>query len=434
MDCPHCGAKDQSGYYCENCGQQMVESLPEDKKKKRNLILIILGCLAMVILTAVIMSIWMKPNNPMTSDQPVIVNKDGAETPAIKELRKAAVLEPRAKEDGIVGYWAYYTIDLQIEKIGDRRYRVRMGDAFYEMNYDGSQYRITDDTVNYYFYMDDKDSFKLTGADRPSKLEVENPIFPKDFVAERIGRNGMPMRTTSVNPDAFNIVGQSYGQLAGKFGPGSVTVINDRQFIVFRGSGGNFAVAFDGATVPLSKGLLGDYEISPLQGKGSSYSLTPLTNVTPGNNTNPTDPNTSTGTGGENANTTTPKDNTTDKSKTDNDKAQPKGGETYRVEVPKMPSFPSNNAIATGVVWADLGFLVPNMEQTMSVNTLSEILGVPFEVGPGSEWLNGYEIYGGSDGYFAANYSTAQGVFKISGYGRDNLDRDKTTIFIQWIS
>lgn len=44
----------------------------------------------------------------------------------------------------------------------------------------------------------------------------------------------------SVNGDAFNIVGKTYAELAGTYGPGSLSVIGDDQYIVFRGEGGNF--------------------------------------------------------------------------------------------------------------------------------------------------------------------------------------------------
>lgn len=434
MDCPHCNAIDENGQYCTQCGEQLqtpedTEDQEQEQEKRyfgrftsQQLIAFLTGLVVMLFIALIVIAAMGREVYTIGEGQTVMVNKgeepEDAETAA---LRAAAVIEPSQAEDSVVGHWTYYTQPVQVEKVGDRRYRFTMKDKLYELVYDGVQYVLTNDQVRYYFVVNSSDQLQLNGADRPSGLAVENPLFPKDFLAGRVSRVGQNVHQMLVNPDAFAIVGQTYGQLAGRFGPGAVTVINDDQFIVFRGNGGNFAVAFTGKTVPLRS-----------EGE-KPYRLTPLTNTT--EPTTPETPEPAPSPGNTDPGTV-PKENTptSPELESDTDKKTPEPRDyTYRVEVPEMPTFPSNAAVAGGVVWADLGFLVQNMPQQITLNELASVLGISFETGGGAEWVNGYQFYGGGSGYFAATYQYGNGRYKISGYGRDQLDKDKTTIFIEQI-
>lgn len=99
-----------------------------------------------------------------------------------------------------------------------------------------------------------------------------------------------------------------------------------------------------------------------------------------------------------------------------------------------MPTFPSTTATATGVVWADLGFVVRNAPDTLSVEDLSAVLGIALEVGTAPANESGFNFFGMADGYFAGTYTSGDHTFNISGYGSANLQPDKTILFIQQLS
>lgn len=435
VNCPHCNAIDQNGQYCTRCGAQIQESAEEIHHEERRyfgrfsaqqMIAFLTGFAMMLLIALIIFAVMGRETYTIGEGQTVMVNKgqepEDGETVA---LRSATVEESTQPEDAVTGHWMHYTQGIKVDKIGNRRYRFMLENQPYEMLYNGTQYVINKDEVRYYFVINNNDKLILNGADRPSGLAVENPLFAADFLAGRVSSDGRPVMQMEVNPDAFSIIGYTYGQLAGRFGPGAVTVINDEQFIVFRGNGGNFAVSFSGESVPLAA--------EPEK----KYRLTPLTNTPE----QPTPPETST-------TPEPPNPGTDDDEATPADKNKPKEPEletdtppkvpetrdfTYRVEVPDMPTFPSNGAVASGVVWADLGFVVQNMPQQITLTELSGALGVNFETGGGSEWVNGYQFYGGTSGYFAATYQYGNGRYKLSGYGREQLDKDKTILFIEKI-
>ena len=253
----------------------------------------------------------------------------------------------------------------------------------------------------------------------------------------------------SVNGDAFNIVGKTYAELAGTYGPGSLSVIGDDQYIVFRGEGGNFAVQFQGETVPLSAQAQKDYDLTRLLSGSQSYSVVPMSydNTTPVVDTTPngtTDPTTGdTTTGSTTDNTPTPPSTTTDGNTTTNNGNGSSNSNSndddeeeteYTVEIPDMPTFPSTSAVATGVVWADLGFVIKNAPDTLTVEDLSAVLGIALEVGTAPANESGFSFYGMDEGYFAGTYAYGDHSFYISGYGNSALAPDKTILFIQQIS
>ena len=106
----------------------------------------------------------------------------------------------------------------------------------------------------------------------------------------------------------------------------------------------------------------------------------------------------------------------------------------YTVEIPDMPTFPSTSAVATGVVWADLGFVIKNAPDTLTVEDLSAVLGIALEVGTAPANESGFSFYGMDEGYFAGTYAYGDHSFYISGYGNSALAPDKTILFIQQIS
>ena len=99
-----------------------------------------------------------------------------------------------------------------------------------------------------------------------------------------------------------------------------------------------------------------------------------------------------------------------------------------------MPTFPSTTAVATGVVWADLGFVIKNAPSTLSVEDLSAVLGIALEAGTAPANESGFAFYGMDEGYFAGTYAYGDHSFYISGYGNSALAPDKTILFIQQIS
>ena len=291
----------------------------------------------------------------------------------------------------------------------------------------------------------DADHIQLASSSDSGGGLISNPIFESGYIAGRVGQDGTMAQSMSVNGDAFGIVGKTYAELAGTFGPGSLSVIGDNQYIIFRGDGGNFAVQFEGETVPLAAEPHRDIELTPLRAGATTYSVTPLSsdNTSPAINSNPngtSDPSTGGDTSGSgtsggsttNGGTTTPPPSTTtDNNTTTNDEEE----ETeYTVEIPDMPTFPSTSAVATGVVWADLGFVINNAPDTMTVEDLSAVLGIALEVGTAPANDSGFSFYGMDEGYFAGTYAYGDHSFYISGYGNSALAPDKTILFIQQIS
>ena len=210
---------------------------------------------------------------------------------------------------------------------------------------------------------------------------------------------------------------------------------------------------FQGETVPLSAQAQKDYDLTPLLSGSQSYSVVPMSydNTTPVVDTTPngtSDPSTGgdTTTGDGTTSTpptvtvppttttpTTPGNDSTTTTTTTTDDDEDEDTE-YTVEIPDMPTFPSTTAVATGVVWADLGFVIKNAPSTLSVEDLSAVLGIALEVGTAPANESGFAFYGMDEGYFAGTYAYGDHSFYISGYGNSALAPDKTILFIQQIS
>lgn len=434
MDCPHCGADKQTGYFCESCGKPLRD-LPKESDRlifgrfsSTQVIAFLSGLLVMLLAGFIFLFVTKDSSPPSSGGQAVVVSQgQPPEDAAQKALREAAVISPELPEDKIVGYYRHYIDGIKIDKIGDASYRMDLEGDLYRLTYQAPQYLLEDGNVRYYFSLTPSADLQLDGADRPSGLQVENPIFESQFKAFRLQEDGSEDGEMTVNMDVFQILGKTYGQLAGTYGPGALTVIGDDQFIVFHTSQGKFAVSFTGETVPLSAQAYG----------ATAPSLRPLTDQiapAPGSLEGDTE--------------TQEDDDTEDPGQASQSPSQtpvtpqpdtlapapqlPQG--PLEVEVPNMPTFPSNTAVAQGVVWADLSFFLTSIPETISLDDLSRAMGVTFQTGPGTSWLNGYKIYGGAEGYFVANYGTDYGTFKVSGYGKEQLHRDKTRIFIERVS
>lgn len=457
MECPQCQAADQDGYYCVKCGAPLTDDpdntgdaivrrhvdaamgeVVQRSERNKKIIAFLSGALVMLLIALVLFAatdlFGMGREALPSSDKPVVVTNEGAaEDEATKALREMKALDPNASvaSDVIVGHWTNYTNGIKIDKVGDNMYRWDGKEGLFKMTFDGTSYVINRDKANYSFTMNGNDRFQLSAAATEGGNAIAEPIFKAGFVAGRVSQDGRSASGMSVNGDAFDIVGKTYGQLAGKFGPGALTVINDDQYILFRGDGGNFAVQFTGNTVPLESDLTHPtWRVVPLTNTTTNPPVAqPVEGNTTGGNQNTTttdgDKKDNTTNGGNNTTTTTPStEQKKDQDKTESDKP-------YKVEIPDMPTFPSTSAVATGVVWADLGFLINNMPTTISLSELSKVMGVSFESGSGGASANGYQFYGSDKGYFAVSYSYGNHSYKISGYGKDTLDRSKTTVFIE---
>lgn len=338
-------------------------------------------------------------------------------------------------EDTIVGHWRHYNTGSVIEKIGTRRYRWTIEDKVYQLNFKDNQYIFEDETGSTYtFVLVNADTIQLADSKDANGGLITNPAFESGYIAGRVGQDGTMTHSLSVNTEAFNIVGRTYADLAGTYGPGSLSVVGDDQYIIFRADGGNFAVQFSGETVPLKQSTDTSYNtVSLNQSNGEAYKVVPLTNtspVTPGETTNDPTTEPSTGNGGTTGGTTTNEPSTG----TTQEQQEDKEDKEYKVEIPDMPTFPSNTAVATGVVWADLGFVIKNAPESMSVTDLSAVLGIALEVGDAPANASGFNFYGMDDGYFAGTYGINDHSYYISGYGKNALSADKTILFIQQIS
>lgn len=374
------------------------------------------------------------------------------QTDPTEALKNAEVVAPDTSlpEDTIVGHWRHYNTGSVIEKISASQYRWTIGKSVYNLEFADNQYTYKDESGNtYVFVLTDSDHIQLASSGDSSGGLISKPIFESGYIAGRVGQDGTMAQSMRVNADAFAIVGKTYAELAGIYGPGSLTVIGDNQYIVFRGDGGNFAVQFEGETVPLSAEASNSYSTTTLS-TDKGYRVVPMTggNTTPTTGTegsngtsnstdNTTDPNGSGGStsAGSNAPTVTTPDTTTGENNSDstNDNSSQEDTE-YTVTIPDMPTFPSTTAVTTGVVWADLGFVIKNAPDTMSVDDLSAVLGIALEVGTAPANESGFNFYGSDEGYFAGTYATGDHSFYISGYGKSALSATKTQLFIQQIS
>lgn len=373
-------------------------------------------------------------------------------TPAVdpsEQVKNADTVAPDTSlaEDTIVGHWRHYNTGSVIEKIGTARYRWTIGEKVYQLDFKDNQYVYKDENGNVYnFVLTDADHIQLASSSDSSGGLIADPIFESGYTAGRVGQDGTMAESMSVNTDAFNIVGKTYAELAGTYGPGALSVIGDNQYIIFRGDGGNFAVQFEGETVPLSAKSGSDYELKPLNASTNGYAVTRLSqnntvpytdSTTPNGNTTDTGNTDNTGnttTGGSSTGSSTNNNNnTTTQDQNNNDDKDDETTE-YKVEIPDMPTFPSTTAVATGVVWADLGFVINNAPDTMSVNDLSAVLGIALEVGTAPANQSGFNFYGSDEGYFAGTYAINDHSFSISGYGSSALSPSKTILFIQQIS
>lgn len=358
-----------------------------------------------------------------------------------EQVKNADIVAPDTSlaEDTIVGHWRHYNTGSVIEKIGTSRYRWTIGDNAYQLDFKDNLYVYKDENGNVYnFALTSADRLQLTSSSDKSGGLITDPVFESGYTCGRVGQDGTMAKSMRVNPDAFNIVGKTYAELAGTFGPGSLSVIGDDQYIIFRAEGGNFAVQFEGETVPLQADGNQDYSVTQLGGQAPAYSVVPLSydtttppsTTTPGDGsggtTNPPSGNTTPGDNTGNSNTQTPPSTSTN----DDDDEETE----YTVEIPDMPTFPSTTAVATGVVWADLGFVIENAPDTLSVNDLSAVLGIALEVGTAPANESGFNFFGMDEGYFAGTYAYGDHSFYISGYGSSALEPDKTILFIQQIS
>lgn len=415
------------------------DDLSEDPMQERRKKLLTATALIIGILLAAIAAVYLFTDFFDTTPQ----------TDPAEQVKNADTIAPDTSlaEDTIVGHWRHYNEGSVIEKIGTAQYRWTIGDKVYPLDFADNKYTYADENGNtYIFVLTDADHIQLAASSDKSGGLITNPAFESNYIAGRVGQDGTMAESMSVNGDAFNIVGKTYAELAGTYGPGSLSVIGDDQYIVFRGEGGNFAVQFQGETVPLSAQAQKDYDLTPLLSGSQSYSVVPMSydNTTPVVDTTPngtTDPSTGGDTSGSgtsggsttNGGTTTPPPSTTTDNNTTTNNEEEEETE-YTVEIPDMPTFPSTSAVATGVVWADLGFVINNAPDTMTVEDLSAVLGIALEVGTAPANDSGFSFYGMDEGYFAGTYAYGDHSFYISGYGNSALAPDKTILFIQQIS
>ena len=422
------------------------DDLSEDPMQERRKKLLTATALIIGILLAAIAAVYLFTDFFDTTPQ----------TDPAEQVKNADTIAPDTSlaEDTIVGHWRHYNEGSVIEKIGTAQYRWTIGDKVYPLDFADNKYTYEDENGNtYIFVLTDADHIQLAASSDKSGGLITNPAFESNYIAGRVGQDGTMAESMSVNGDAFNIVGKTYAELAGTYGPGSLSVIGDDQYIVFRGEGGNFAVQFQGETVPLSAQAQKDYDLTPLLSGSQSYSVVPMSydNTTPVVDTTPngtTDPSTGgdTTTGDGTTSTpptvtvppttttpTTPGNDSTPPTTTTTDDDEDEDTE-YTVEIPDMPTFPSTTAVATGVVWADLGFVIKNAPSTLSVEDLSAVLGIALEVGTAPANDSGFSFYGMDEGYFAGTYAYGDHSFYISGYGNSALAPDKTILFIQQIS
>lgn len=422
------------------------DDLSEDPMQERRKKLLTATALIIGILLAAIAAVYLFTDFFDTTPQ----------TDPAEQVKNADTIAPDTSlaEDTIVGHWRHYNEGSVIEKIGTAQYRWTIGDKVYPLDFADNKYTYEDENGNtYIFVLTDADRIQLAASSDKSGGLITNPAFESNYIAGRVGQDGTMAESMSVNGDAFNIVGKTYAELAGTYGPGSLSVIGDDQYIVFRGEGGNFAVQFQGETVPLSAQAQKDYDLTPLLSGSQSYSVVPMSydNTTPVVDTTPngtSDPSTGgdTTTGDGTTSTpptvtvppttttpTTPGNDSTPPTTTTTDDDEDEDTE-YTVEIPDMPTFPSTTAVATGVVWADLGFVIKNAPSTLSVEDLSVVLGIALEVGTAPANESGFAFYGMDEGYFAGTYAYGDHSFYISGYGNSALAPDKTILFIQQIS
>lgn len=416
------------------------DDLSEDPMQERRKKLLTATALIIGILLAAIAAVYLFTDFFDTTPQ-----ADPAE-----QVKNADTIAPDTSlaEDTIVGHWRHYNEGSVIEKIGTAQYRWTIDDKVYPLDFADNKYTYEDENGNtYIFVLTDADHIQLAASSDKSGGLITNPAFESNYIAGRVGQDGTMAESMSVNGDAFNIVGKTYAELAGTYGPGSLSVIGDDQYIVFRGEGGNFAVQFQGETVPLSAQAQKDYDLTPLLSGSQSYSVVPMSydNTTPNGTTDPsTGGDTTTGDGTTSTpptvtvpptttTPTTPGNDSTPPTTTTTDDDEDEDTE-YTVEIPDMPTFPSTTAVATGVVWADLGFVIKNAPSTLSVEDLSAVLGIALEVGTAPANESGFAFYGMDEGYFAGTYAYGDHSFYISGYGNSALAPDKTILFIQQIS
>lgn len=416
------------------------DDLSEDPMQERRKKLLTATALIIGILLAAIAAVYLFTDFFDTTPQ----------TDPAEQVKNADTIAPDTSlaEDTIVGHWRHYNEGSVIEKIGTAQYRWTIGDKVYPLDFADNKYTYEDENGNtYIFVLTDADHIQLAASSDKSGGLITNPAFESNYIAGRVGQDGTMAESMSVNGDAFNIVGKTYAELAGTYGPGSLSVIGDDQYIVFRGEGGNFAVQFQGETVPLSAQAQKDYDLTPLLSDSQSYSVVPMSydNTTPNGTTDPsTGGDTTTGDGTTSTpptvtvpptttTPTTPGNDSTPPTTTTTDDDEDEDTE-YTVEIPDMPTFPSTTAVATGVVWADLGFVIKNAPSTLSVEDLSAVLGIALEVGTAPANESGFAFYGMDEGYFAGTYAYGDHSFYISGYGNSALAPDKTILFIQQIS
>lgn len=410
MICPHCQAPDVSGQYCPKCGKPLHAQRGLARYlTKNNAVLFGLGLLTALCLFILITLIVPKPDR--TPQNVVVTNQDRPESERVKKSRNVPAMkaDPALAQDGIVGAWQHYATGATIDKIGKDQYRWISGLRTYLIAFTGDAYEVTADDQNfYYFTLADNDELTLLRAQTKKGGAIKSPEFEEGYLLVRLGLDGRPATDSGVNKDAFDIIGKTYGQLAGRFGPGSLTVIGGDQYVIFRADGGNFAVHFQGATVPLAM-------------ESPDWRFLPLANLKPE---------------GVDAEHADGKAAETAPQIPQAQEPRPKESEPEEeepIEIPNPATFPSAYAVATGVVWADIGFVINDCPPRLSLDRLAKYLDVTFETGAAPAATGDFTFYGAKDGYFAATYTSGNHRYKISGYGK-TLVRGKSTIFIEMIA
>lgn len=409
MVCPKCGASDQEGLYCGSCGARLDGERRRGWRRffgpgtGRTWIVFFAG-LAFALAVFLGISIAQDRSLPQNLQTVQVSNNPYAESEAVKKLRTAKPIDPdpNLPQDSVVGYWQRYHLSGSIDKMDEDYYRWFLGDRVFAVRFNKDHYQVTADEERYYdFAFKAEDEWGFLKAYTKRGKAVKEPDFSEGFSVFRVGPDGRLTRAMRINRDAFALLGQTYGEIAGTYGPGALTVINGDQYIVFRGDGGNVALQFSGDTVPLASEA------------GRPWHLTPLSEVK------------DEGAGGAGGLETADPQPPAKESK----EAEPPSQKDRKVKIPDPATFPATNAVATGAVWADLGFFVDGCPPTLSLDDLGKLLNVDFETGRAGA-ISGYHFYGMEDGYFAATVTMNGAAYKVSGYG-DHLDRAKTRIFIE---
>ena len=191
------------------------DDLSEDPMQERRKKLLTATALIIGILLAAIAAVYLFTDFFDTTPQ----------TDPAEQVKNADTIAPDTSlaEDTIVGHWRHYNEGSVIEKIGTAQYRWTIGDKVYPLDFADNKYTYEDENGNtYIFVLTDADHIQLAASSDKSGGLITNPAFESNYIAGRVGQDGTMAQSMSVNGDAFNIVGKTYAELAGTFGPGSL--------------------------------------------------------------------------------------------------------------------------------------------------------------------------------------------------------------------